>query len=185
MKSIRSLRISTIIVFALGVGISETQPFPSYLAGENSALQKATAKEGKTFAQKLVEEVAAKHPEITGLEVAATPPGKQCMTIAAIEAKEIGEKCDKDEFTALRTQRPFVEKEADGFDVTLPLHDVSGKLIGTAGMDFKPEPGQQEATVVDQAQRIIRELEKQIPSKSKLIEQLNPKAGGRANPGLN
>jgi len=39
------------------------------------------------FAQKVVEEIKAAHPEITGLEVAAIKPGKGCQTIAATEVK--------------------------------------------------------------------------------------------------
>ena len=38
----------------------------------------------------------AAHPEITGLELAATRSEQEgCKTIAATEVKEIGEKCDK------------------------------------------------------------------------------------------
>ena len=37
-------------------------------------------------------------------------------------------------------------------------------------MDFKPEPGQQESGVVEQAKRIAAELEKRIPSREKLFE---------------
>jgi|RhiMetdeSRZDD1v2_1073273.scaffolds.fasta_scaffold693250_1 hypothetical protein len=46
----------------------------------------------KIFAQKLVEETLAAHPEITDLELARTPTGKkQCVTIASNETKGIGE----------------------------------------------------------------------------------------------
>ena len=78
------------------------------------------AQSNNIFAQKVVEEIKAAHPEITGLEVAAIKPGKGCQTIAATEAKEIGQKCDKDELTARKTNQPFVEQEKTEFDVTLP-----------------------------------------------------------------
>src|SRR5262249_57936354 len=65
----------------------------------------------RIYAQKLAEETLAAHSELVGLELAATPPTKsQCVTIASSEAKGIGEKCDKDEFTAMKTNKPFVEK---------------------------------------------------------------------------
>jgi hypothetical protein len=68
----------------------------------------------KIFAQKLVTETLAAHAELMGFELAATPPGKdQCVTIASNEAKGIGEKCDKDEFAAMKTNKPFVEKEKE------------------------------------------------------------------------
>jgi hypothetical protein len=103
--------------------------------------------------------------------MSATPPGQQaCETIAASEAKDVGEKCDDDEFKAMESGKPFVEKEPEGFDITLPLHDASGKMIGTLGMDFKPEAGQQEASVVERATQIAREIEKQIPSSEGLFK---------------
>jgi len=129
---------------------------------------------GKIFAQQPVEEGMAKHPQVSGVELSSTPPGKNCVTIASTEAKDLGEKCDNDEFTAMKTNKPFVEKENEGgkevYDITMPLHDASGKLIGTVGLDFKPEPGQQQPQVVQVAQQLVREMERQIPSKDKLFE---------------
>src|SRR5690349_16328609 len=88
-----------------------------------------TAQPQKTNAQSLIEATAKNHAELTSLELSSTPPGKyECLTIAATEAKDLGEKCDKDEFKALKNGRPFVEQEADGFDVTAPLHDAKGRL---------------------------------------------------------
>jgi hypothetical protein len=118
----------------------------------------------KSAPQKAVEEIAAAHPEVTSLELASRSAGG-CQTIAATEAKEIGEKCDKDELTAIKTNKPFVEQEKDGWDVTVPLHDSSGKTTGTAGMDFKPAPGQTKDAVVAKARQIAAELEKRLNSK--------------------
>ena len=33
--------------------------------------------------------------------------------------------------------KPSVEREKDEFDVTIPIHDSSAKIIATAGMDFQ------------------------------------------------
>jgi len=122
-------------------------------------------------AQKVVAEIKAAHPEITGVELAATRSAQEgCKTIAATEVREIGEKCDKDEFTAMKTNQPFVEQEKDEFDATLPIHDSAGKIIGTVGVDFKAGPGQTKETVVRQAQQIASELEKRITSKEQLFE---------------
>ena len=132
-------------------------------------------KQGRILAQKVIEELVSKHSELQGMEVAAAPPGKPCVTIAATEAKEVGAKCDNDEFTAIKTNKPFVEKENEGgkevFDITMPLHDSAGKVIGTIGMDFKPEPGQERSKVVNRAEEIVREFEEQVPSKAKLFER--------------
>jgi hypothetical protein len=129
----------------------------------------------KIYAQQLVSETLAAHPELTGVELAATPPGKsQCVTIASTESKGIGEKCDKDEFTAMKTNKPFVEKEKEGgkevYDVTIPIHDSTGKIIATAGLDFKPEPNQTNDQITQGSLRIAKELEAKLGSKDKLFE---------------
>jgi hypothetical protein len=122
----------------------------------------------RIFAQALVENTVAKHAELAGLELATTPPnGHDCTTIAATDVKEMGDKCDKGELAVMKTGKPTVEKEGDGYDVTLPLH-VSGQTIGIIGMDFKLD--QKESGLVDRANVIAKELEDQIPAKSKLFE---------------
>ena len=121
-----------------------------------------------------MEEIKAGHPEITGLEIAATKSQADgCKTIAATEANEVGQKCDKDEMTAIRTNKPFVEKEKDEFDVTLPIHDSTGKTMATAGMDFKLKPNRTKVSVVSEAQRIAAELEKRFASKDDLFRLAN------------
>lgn len=131
----------------------------------------ASANAAEIRAQKVVSEIKAAHPEITGLELAASRSEQEgCKTIAATEVKEIGEKCDKDEFTAMKTNQPFVEQEKDEFDATLPIHDSAGKIIGTVGMDFKTGPGQTKETVTRQAKQIAAELEKRITAKEQLFE---------------
>jgi iron complex outermembrane receptor protein len=129
--------------------------------------QTTTASVPRIYAQKLVEETLAAHPELVGFELASTPPGKtQCVTIASNETKGIGEKCDKDEFTAMKTNKPFVEKEKENgkevYDVTIPIHDAAGKIIATAGIDFKPEPNQSDAQVAERSRQIAKELESKV-----------------------
>src|SRR5215471_5176060 len=128
----------------------------------------------KIMAQKAVEEIKASHREISGLEVAANKSDTDgCKTIAATEVSEVGQKCDKDELIAIRTNKPFVEKEKDEFDVTLPIHDSAGKIIATAGMDFKLQPGRTKVSVVSEAQKIAAELEKRFVSKDELFRTAN------------
>jgi len=129
------------------------------------------AQSGTTNAQQLVNSTVRKNADIAGLEISATPAGKTtCVTIAATEAKDLGEKCDEDEFAALKTGKPYVEKEADGYDVTAPLHDESGKLVGTIGIDFKLQSGQTDASILQRTSEILKQLESQIPSKEFLFQ---------------
>jgi hypothetical protein len=126
----------------------------------------------KIFAQKLVEEVLAKYSEVTGVEIAVRSP-ETCSTVAATDPKDVGEKCDKDELDPMRTGQPSVEKERDGFDVTLPLHDAAGQVIGAVGMGFKLKSGQERSTVLEQARQIVQEMEAQIPASAKLLEPVD------------
>jgi len=145
------------MTFALGPTILMVVPLTICLAAEKIAAQKA------------VEEILAAHSEITGLEIAATRTEQEgCKTIAATEPKEVGEKCDADELTAIKTNRPLVEQEKDEFDVTLPMHDSEGKIIATAGMDFRVS-GQTRETVSRRAKRIVAEIEKRFTSKEQLF----------------
>jgi hypothetical protein len=94
-----------------------------------------------------------------------------CRTIASTDSGDIGEACEKDDSEPMRTGKPYVEKEKDGFDISVPLHDSAGKLIGTVGIGFKPHAGQSEAALVDQARKIASEMETQLSSKAKLFER--------------
>ena len=132
------------------------------------------AQSKKTQAQNLVDLTARKHSEITGLELSASRADQgDCATIAATEAKDLGETCDRDEASALKTLKPFVELEPDGFDVTAPLHDSRGNLVGTLGIDFKPQAGQTKANILKRTDGILRELEQQITSKAFLFQPVS------------
>ena len=132
------------------------------------------AQSGKNQAQQLVDSIVKRNADVAGLEVSSTLPGKTtCMTIAATEAKDLGEKCDEDEFAALQTRKPHVEKEADGYDVTAPLHDVNGNLVGTVGIDFKIQSGQNDASILQRTSELLKEFERQIPSKEFLFRPVS------------
>jgi hypothetical protein len=136
------------------------------------ASKSSRASKHRIFAQRLVEEVVSKNPEVRAVELAVRS-SKVCSTIAESELKGVGEQCDHDELEVMRTAEPLVEKEGEGFDVTIPLHDSTGKIIGTVGIDFKGEPGQQRSSIVERAKKIVENLEAQIPSQAKLFEPVD------------
>lgn len=125
---------------------------------------------GKSFAQKLVEATQAKHPESDEIGISANT-SRGCIGIASTDKSDIGGKCERADTEPMRTGKPFVEREKDGFDVSLPLHDSTGKMIGAVGFGFKSAPGQTAASVTEQARKIATEMEAQIPSKAKLFER--------------
>ncbi|HEV2314116.1 MAG TPA: PDC sensor domain-containing protein [Candidatus Acidoferrales bacterium] len=121
----------------------------------------------KTMAQKLVEDTHAQHPEATEIGI-VTISARGCRTIASTDSKDIGEKCEADDSAPMKTGKPYVEKEKDGYDISLPLHDATGKAIGAVGIEFKLEAGQTAANMTEKAKQIAGEMEKQIPSKAAL-----------------
>jgi len=123
----------------------------------------------KNMAQKLVEDTHAQHPEATEIGI-VTVSAKECRTIASTDKGDIGEKCEADDSAPIRTGKASVGKESDGYDVSLPLHDSTGKAIGAVGIEFKLEAGQTKASVTEQAKKIEGEMEKQIPSKAALTK---------------
>jgi hypothetical protein len=128
----------------------------------------ASRTKGRIFAQALVENTLSKHTGLAGVGLATIPPqAHDCVTIADTDVKELGDKCDKGELAVMNSGKSTVERESDGYDVTLPLH-VGGKTIGIIAMDFKLD--EQETGLLDRAQAIAREVEAQIPQKSKLFE---------------
>jgi hypothetical protein len=134
------------------------------------ASAQAPTPSGKIFAQTLVEATRAKHPEADEIGISANT-SRGCMGIASTDKSDVGGKCEKEDSEPMRTGKPVVEKEKDGFDVSLPLDDSTGMMVGTVGVGFKLVPGQTEASVTEQAQKIATEMAAQIPSKAKLFER--------------
>jgi hypothetical protein len=122
-----------------------------------------------TLAQKLVADTHAKHPEAAEIGIAVVG-ANGCTTIASTDKSEIAEKCEKEDAEPIRTGKPFVEKEGKNLDVTLPLHDASGKIVGSVGIELPAKPGQSQDDVVHQAQSIAKEMEPSIASKASLTQ---------------
>ncbi len=132
------------------------------------AMAQAPSTHAAGFAQALVMATHAKHPEADEIGISATT-AKGCFGIASTDKSDIGEKCEADDTRPMRTGKPSVEKEKDGYDVSLLLHDAAGRTVGVVGIGFTPAPGQTVASVTASAQRIAREMEAQIPSKTRLL----------------
>jgi hypothetical protein len=142
------------------------------LVVEDLAGAKSSGLSGKLLAQKLVDELAAKHPELVRIGLHLTPPtGSENIVIASNVPAKVGQKSDPEDLQAMRTGRPVVLKEAGNIDVTLPFHDTSQRVIGAIGLTLKPEGNEPESGAVMRARKIAGELEDQVPSKAKLFEK--------------
>jgi len=125
-----------------------------------------------TYAQKLVDETLAKHPELQILALHVTPPNSTDNVILASSIGRIGKKADEDDMRVIKTGEPLLEVHVSGkrFEVELQLHDRAGKTIGAVSTVFPYQPGDDKAQFKQKAEAIRAELEKKIPSVAKLVE---------------
>ncbi len=133
----------------------------------------AGATQPKTLAQQLVDDLVARHPELIRVGVHVTPPStSENIIIASNVPAKIGQKSDPEDLKAMQSGQAVVLKEENNFDVTLPLRDSVGRVIGAVGLTFKPAPGEREADAIKRALGMVRELETHIPSVEKLFRTI-------------
>lgn len=127
----------------------------------------------KIYAQKLVDEVAAKHPDLLLFAMHVTAPGAADNTIiASNEASIIGKKCDAVALKAINAPRSIAELSKDGkrFEVLVPLEDRTGKKIGALVTVFPYEAGDNLRKLVARALGLRDQVRKRIPSLTALIQ---------------
>jgi iron complex outermembrane receptor protein len=125
------------------------------------------------YAQKLVEETIAKHPELRQIGLHTTPPNSsQSVIIAINDKKKIGKKSDPDDLEVMKTGKPSAElMEKKGiYDLGFPLLNQSGTIIGTVVMEIKVSMESTKEGAMNRGKIIQEELRKEIPSKEKLFE---------------
>jgi len=151
----------TILLAVAGIGV-----------GGRTASAQATPPKPKILAQHLVEAAKAAHPEADEIGISTTTKSG-CVGIASTDASDVGEKCEADDSRPMQTGKPSVGKEEGGYDVSVPLHDAAGKVVGVLGVGFKAAAGQTAASVTTQAEKIARELAAKIHSKADLFVPSN------------
>lgn len=153
---LRSLVVGLVVLLVLAL-----QPAFSQSQGNSGS--------GHTLAQKLVESAHAQHPEVNELGIAViTSHG--CRNIASTDKSDIGEKCETEDLKPMRTGKGVVGKEKGGFDISLPLQDSSGEIVGTVGIELKAASGQTESSAMQRAKQIAADMKEQIPSKASLLQ---------------
>jgi hypothetical protein len=119
------------------------------------------------FAQNLVNQLHSAHPEFSEIGISAVIPGEGCYGLASTDKTDIGEKCESDDVVPLHTGRASIGTEGKNLDISLPLHDASGKIVGVIGIETAP--GANRAATLSNVRAAVRKIEQQIPSKAKLI----------------
>jgi len=143
----------------------------------------ATQVASKSYAQELVDRMAARHREVMQLDVHATPPGGSVsVVIAAKNPARIGRQSDSDDVEVSKTGTPFVEINRSGdqnVEIHLPLLDVNRRIIGEVEMTF-PYPsgsGFDEDGLIKAGEIIRDEMARRILDLPSLVDpvQLDPR----------
>jgi hypothetical protein len=131
----------------------------------------------KTYAQKLVTDAMAKHPDVVILAMHAKTSTDPNYPIVAWGGPmggkvRIGKKADEDDMRVINTGKENLEVNSTGnhFEVELPLQDANKKTIGALGVVFNYKPGDNKAEYKKKAEELRDELRDQIPSADKLGE---------------
>jgi hypothetical protein len=122
------------------------------------------------FAQKLVDEALAKHPEILLIAIHAAPFGHKNLIVASNFGR-IGKIGDEDDMRCIRTGKNNLEisEKGDHFEDELILLDASGKTIGALGVVFNYKAGDDKAVLEKIAVQARDEMKAKLPSRSKLF----------------
>ena len=127
------------------------------------------------YAQKILNDTMAKHPEIVIMAMHVTPPGKKDNVIVASNIARFGKKSDEDDDRVMKTGKSNLEvnKEGNHFEDECVLFDKDGRNIGAVGIVFNYKPGDDKAALAKKAEEIRDEMKAQIDSKAKLFEKVS------------
>jgi hypothetical protein len=124
-------------------------------------------------AQALVEKTLARHPELAHVVLHVTPPGRSDVDniIIASSIGRIGKRADQDDLRILRTGaiEAVVTKSGDRFNVSLPLLDRAGRVVGIVALGFPYQPGDDQEARRAAATRIRDEMRGQIRAANSLF----------------
>ncbi len=124
------------------------------------------------YAQHLVDETLAAHPEVLVLAVHAKPPRSTDIVIVASNMGRIGKKSDEDDLRVIATGQPKLEvdKAGDRFEIEETLKDVSGETIGALGIVYPYTKGQDTSAYQRTAAQIQTFFGKHVLSEANLMD---------------
>jgi hypothetical protein len=137
-----------------------------------STLAVSAQPDRKNYAQQLVDEILAKHPEVVILAMHVKSPSDPEYPIIASNIGRIGKKADEDDMRVINTGKPNLEVNEAGnhFEVELTLQDASRKTIGALGVVFNYKQGDDKAPIQKKAEQVRDELRARIPTEKKLFD---------------
>jgi hypothetical protein len=171
MKKVLALSLLALIAVAPAILSQQTRDQAV------AAMRKVNAKEmdpsyttAAPFAQKLVDEALAQHPEILLIAIHAAPPGHKNLIVASNFGR-IGKIGDEDDMRCIHTGKSNLEisEKGDHFEDELILLDASGKTIGALGVVFNYNAGDDKEALQKIAIATRDEMQKKIPNAAALF----------------
>ena len=125
-----------------------------------------------SYAQFLVDQTLARHPNVIILALHATPPNSPDDVIVGSNIGRIGKKADEDDMNVIKTGTPKLEfnETNDRYEVESALKDVSGDTVGAVGVVFAYKPGDDTAAHVREATAVRDALSARILSPGNLVD---------------
>ena len=125
----------------------------------------------KSRAQKIVDQIYAKHVDLNLIGMHIKAPGREQHAILASTFGRIGKKTDED-WAILGSGKVATEVKAKGkrFGVQLPLADASGRPVGAMTIGFPLKPGDNKEALAARAIAIRDEIQSLIVSVQSLVE---------------
>src|SRR5215471_20453440 len=126
----------------------------------------------KIYAQKLVNETIAAHPDLLVVAMHVTPPRAKENVIIASNIGRIGKRADAEDRHVIDTGQTLakVNRNGDRFEVELVLHDAARRPIGAIAIVFRYKAGDPPSKFEEAATAIRDELGARIPDVAALMQ---------------
>lgn len=126
------------------------------------------------YAQTLVRNTAAAHPEMTFIGLHVTPPGKEDnVIIACTDSSKIGRVSTSLDLEVVKTKGTKVHfnKTKDDYEVDQWFGDAHGNTLGMIVFHFAGDRASSEDAAVRFATAIRAELKDRIPNRERLFRE--------------
>jgi iron complex outermembrane receptor protein len=132
-----------------------------------------TAAQNAIYAQTLVNEILAKHPELVVVGMHAAKPGSRESHLIAANLDRIGKRDDEDDLAVAHERKTILApnlKDPTRFEVAVPLKDATETVIGSLSVVFKYGAGVDEVRMHAAAVAIRDELAGKIATVAVLFK---------------
>jgi hypothetical protein len=160
----KEMKLSAILVATLAC---------TWAASASAEERLGKAADNAIYAQTLVNATMAQHPELVVMGIHALKPGAKVETMIAANLDRIGKKDDEDDLAVAHERKTILApnmKDPAKFEVALPLHDASGKVIGSLSTVFKYTAGGDEVKMHAAAVAIRDDLARKISNADELFK---------------